>query len=307
MNRSSANRRVLYIVSPRYSGSTLLAFVIGSHPDIATIGERKKFYNKAIIDDGTQLHCSCGTPFKSCPTWTTLSDRLRERFSAAQLAPNFSTFRLSEHRLVDRALYEGILWSVMRVPGLPLNIGRIRTHAEANRYLIELVCEQQSGEVFLDTSKPLRQALFLSRTPGLSVRILLLTRDPRAQVCSALKYNDWTTAQAARNWVRETRAHFRVVPRLGIPYLHLRYEDFSREPELKARQIFELCGVAPERSAENFRDWDHHVMGNGKMRLGTDTQIEERRDWEQRLSREQVRIIERETAAWAHLYTDAGK
>lgn len=303
MSADASDRRVLYIVSPRYSGSTLLAFVIGSHPSIATLGERKKFYNKAISDDGTSLSCSCGEKFVHCPSWRELRAGLLERFSPEDLQPNFSTFRLSRHKLIDRLLYQSLLWSSPLTTTLSTHFRRIRTAAEANRYLIELACDQQGGEVFLDSSKPLRQALFLARTPGIALHVILLTRDPRAQVASALKYNDWDVQRAAREWLRETSSHFRFVPRLGVPYMHLRYEDFCRQPADAARDIFRFCGIDPDHSVQDFRSWNHHVMGNESMRLGSTTTIVERREWENLLSPAKIRTIEELTSSWRHLYS----
>jgi hypothetical protein len=53
----------IYLHSVEHSGSTLVACILGAHPDITTIGE---FSSINISKKGL---CSCGQQYNNCPLW----------------------------------------------------------------------------------------------------------------------------------------------------------------------------------------------------------------------------------------------
>ena len=63
----------IYITSASFSGSTLLTFLLNTHPEIATIGEMK-----GDSMDVERYRCSCGDPIGRCPFWQRL---VTHRFS----------------------------------------------------------------------------------------------------------------------------------------------------------------------------------------------------------------------------------
>ena len=48
---------LIYIMSPSFSGSTLLTFLMGAHPSVATVGELKA----TSLGDIDEYDCSCGS------------------------------------------------------------------------------------------------------------------------------------------------------------------------------------------------------------------------------------------------------
>ena len=54
--------RLFYILAASHSGSTLLAMLLGSHPDVCTAGELKA----ASVGDVDAYRCSCGAPILQC-------------------------------------------------------------------------------------------------------------------------------------------------------------------------------------------------------------------------------------------------
>ena len=59
----SAPVRYVHMVATAYSGSTLLGMLLGSHPDLATVGEliTPVRYGR-IVQSGEPYPCSCGVP-----------------------------------------------------------------------------------------------------------------------------------------------------------------------------------------------------------------------------------------------------
>ena len=58
-----------------YSGATLLAFLLGSHPQIATVGEMNGMLD---VDIDTYL-CSCGQRIKDCGFWQSVEIAMRDK------------------------------------------------------------------------------------------------------------------------------------------------------------------------------------------------------------------------------------
>ena len=63
--RSGSGPPLVYLLAASHSGSTLLAFLLGGHPDVCTVGEIKV----TSLGDPTRYRCSCGD-HPACPFWT---------------------------------------------------------------------------------------------------------------------------------------------------------------------------------------------------------------------------------------------
>jgi hypothetical protein len=91
-------------------------------------------------------------------------------------------------------------------------------------------------------------------------------------------------AQAAREWRRSTEEAEHLVRHLGPPrVIEVRYEDLCRTPQETLRPVFQFIGVDPDAMAINFRDVEHHIVGNG-MRLDSDNNIQLDERWRTALS-----------------------
>ena len=296
--------KLIYIVSPRYSGSTLLSFLLGTHPDVSTIGERKKFYIKSLKPDhqGDQ-HCSCGKLFVECEYWNQIREGVLARVRPDQLATNVTNFRLFRNKYLNRLAQGLVIPSLVKGKSVPFK-KKIQNLCEVNRIIVEEVLKLDGNHVFLDSSKPIRQAVYLDQIDNLDLYVIHLVRDPRAQISSALKYNEWTTEQATRIWIREMNLNQRIFQRWNVARYDLRYEDLCRKPEEKLKEMLTFAGLNPDLASLDFRKFQQHIMGNQSMRLGGVSEIKERRDWQKRLADSDVKIIEKLTQDFRHYYAD---
>jgi len=64
--------------------------------------------------------------------------------------------------------------------------------------IIQEILDLDQTKAFLDTSKIINHALFLSMVKAFDFYVIWLVRDPRAQVNSAIKYNDWSVEKNYR-------------------------------------------------------------------------------------------------------------
>ncbi len=299
--------KYLYILSQRYSGSTLLSFLLATHPEISTIGERRKFYVKSIRPSGnTGLQCSCGAYFKDCAFWNGIKEKVLSRVDPATLTTNATEFQLFPNKYKDKLAQEILRRAWLNNWPFSKKLFRSRRTLleQFNRELVRAILEMEGNKVFLDSSKNIQQAFHLSQIEAFDLHIIWLSRDPRAQVASSLKYNSWTIAEATRRWKSEMEENQKMLERMGVRYTRLTYEALCRDPQVEMKKLFEFAGLPAEDFSLNFRNYDQHIMGNYNMRLGKDTKIEERRDWLKKLKPEEIALIEKLTKKYRTHYTE---
>ena len=70
---------VIYIISDKRSGSTLLDYLLSCHPDVTPLGELRLLfghYHKIRAGARWNWNCSCGQPVASCGFWTKIFEWL---------------------------------------------------------------------------------------------------------------------------------------------------------------------------------------------------------------------------------------
>jgi len=306
-----ANVKYIYVLSQRYSGSTLLSFLLATHPAIATIGERRKFYNKSVKTNAflhhKARHCSCGALFENCDYLNHVKDRVLAQIDPKVLQINTTEFSFSTNKYINRLAFESIRFCALHKIPLKYTPFANRTKAlcHFNEVLARELLDYSNRTVFLDTSKIIDHAMFLSMIDSFDFHVIWLVRDPRAQVNSALKYNKWTLEKAVKLWKKEMVNNEKVLNGLNLKYATLRYEDLCKDPENEMKKVFRFAGLEDKHFSLDFRSKEQHIIGNASMRLGKDTTITERKDWMTQLSPEQIKAIEHLTSSYQHLYSES--
>jgi hypothetical protein len=162
--RSTGNRfprRFVFIVGSGHSGSTVLAMILGAHPEILALSEI------AFFDRWIQLNdlCNCGVPVRSCPLWSKVVDRLsaKRAFSPTDFANEFA---IDLSSIFDRTLSPqrlAHLLSIIAVRTLPkpiwLQMARLSAWSallERTRNAVEFydtACEVSGRSILVDSSK----------------------------------------------------------------------------------------------------------------------------------------------------------
>lgn len=299
--------KYIYILSQRYSGSTLLSFLLATHPGISTIGERRKFFAKSFEDNNqTGIRCSCGELFQECPFWRAIKNRFLEKAGTDNLSENFTEFQLFKNKVFNKIAQQARQVATLEHWPMAESLfgKKMQGLLHYNQILVESILELEGNAVFLDSSKVIQQAYFLSAIPDFDLYIVWLTRDPRAQISSALKYNKWSVGEAADRWKKEMVVNKRVLDKMGAKYLELSYESLCRAPREEIGRILQFIGLDADAVSLDFRSQTQHIMGNYAMRLGKDEKIEERKDWLDRLDPAQIRLIETKTKDYRQYYSD---
>ncbi|HEX6900571.1 MAG TPA: sulfotransferase [Thermoanaerobaculia bacterium] len=290
---------VLYIMGHGYSGSTLLTFLLGTHPRIATIGELGIAPHAKEETTPEEYLCSCRTPIRECDFWRRVKAEMTARghdFDAWDADLEFRATGGGVADLLLRAVQRGPVLETARDVGLRLVP---RAHREMRRVLsriealIESVLKIKGSNTFLDSSKRPERAVFMRRIPSLDLRILHLVRDGRAVSWSNMKNLALSPEEAARSWVADNTCAERA--RRYFPadrWMTLRYEDLCADPDGTLTKIHRFAGLPVTNGFHLFRNAEHHIIGN-RMRLASTSEIRLDESWKQALQPEQRATIER--------------
>ena len=293
---------VLYITGHGYSGSTLLTFLLGSHPQIATVGELGIAERAKLQTTPEQYHCSCQVPVRECDFWRRVRREMGERGHDFDVWDSDLDFRARSGGLSDvilRAVQRGPVLELARsvgvrvVPGARRELARILSRIEA---LAEVVTGIKGSRVFLDSSKRPERAVFMRRIPSFDMRVIHLVRDGRAVSWSNMKNLGLGPEAAADSWVADNRAAEQA--RRWFPperWMTLRHEDVCADPAGAQSRICSFAGLPPGNGVPDFRGVEQHVIGN-RMRLSSTSEIRLDERWRTAVTREQMAVIERRVA-----------
>ena len=285
----------VYVMAHAFSGSTLTSFLLGAHPEIATVGEP----GIAPGIDVETFFCSCGDLVSKCSFWRLVSDGMKERGLDFDIRHAGLRFRVEDDIIADRLLRAG-----PKAPFLELARSQAirmwpKARKELNRLLhrfemfVGVVTEIQKKNVFVDISKRPGRLVHIRRVPGFDLKVIRLARDARAVAYSCMKNLGLTPEDAARSWVRFQRDSGRVMGLLPTDScLTVRYEDLCRDPGGTLFQIHQMIGVTPEKEVPDFRAVEHHIIGN-RMRLQSASEIRRDDRWQHVLTPPQLDAVDR--------------
>lgn len=285
-----------FVTAHSFSGSTLLSFLLGAHPEIATVGE---MFIARGIDPETYV-CSCGARIAECPFWRRVSMEMAARGIPYDVRRNQASFSANgvgpvSHRLLA-AGPRGRLMEAARGAALALIPGakrELHRRLRTNEALAEVILEIRGARAFVDASKRPGRLLHLRRIPSFDLRVIHLVRDGRAVARSTVRNLGVTAEDGARSWTAAARDAERV--RRLFPadrWLTLRHEDLCREPEAALDRVLRFVGVVPEGRVPDFRSADHHIIGN-RMRLSQVSEIRLDERWRTEMPAVEVHAVER--------------
>ena len=281
--------KLVYIMSPSYSGSTLLTTLLAQRTDIATIGELKA---NNMPDIGTYI-CSCGTPILECEFWESLQQTIQQQGGKLELSDFETRFR-STNKPLDRVLRPNVKGKTLEwmrhlaltlIPSFNQGFQRI---LEQNHQVISAACQYYATDTFLDGSKDPLRALIFSRYTNYDLRVIYLTRDGRGTLNSDKKYNGLSTREASVSWKHKIEEMDRVANMLPAnQVMKLRYETLCQAPEETFQDIVKFAQLKelPEQEVRS----KLHILGNNNMRLVKTSEIRLDEKWKKSLTDEDIR------------------
>ena len=294
--RAAIRGRYVFLASNAYSGSTLLSFLLGAHPEIGTVSD---ISGRRRVRSMDRFECSCGRLMTACPFWERLLAELGQSgldFSLADFALGFDDRRPRWLGALRVRTMGGETVEHLRDAAFGLVPGdarRMRAIGERNAAFADAVLRTAGASVFVDASKERLRARYLHRYVDPGLRVIHLVRDPRGVVESTLRRGKLkiSAAEAARRWARTNAAIVRSMSRIPrAQQMVVRYEDLCAEPRATMRELFTFCSVDPGVDVTNLLAREQHLLGNS-MRLGAIDEIRLDERWRDVLDEDDLRAI----------------
>jgi len=292
---NSRVRDLVYILSPSYSGSTLLTFLLGTHPHIATIGELKA----TAMGDVDKYVCSCGALIRQCPFWRRVTAELSRHGVQFDVSDFGTHFAAHAHWLADRLLrarVRGPAFELARTVGIQLQPrcrSTVRRVLEKNQALIEVITKIQRGRLFLDASKDPVRLKHLLESRYWNIKVIHLIRDGRGTSYSYMRHHKAPMAKAARAWHLHQTECDRMIGRLPQnSSIKVHYEHLCVDRKRELARIFRCLRVDPSEWVRDFRSNEHHILGNNPMRLAPTAAVVLDERWRAALTPQELRVFD---------------
>ncbi len=305
---------VAYILAASHSGSTLLAMLLDSHPDVCSVGELKV----GALGDLDNYLCSCRRRLMACPFWSQIQERMRESGEGFDFNDPGTDIRVTDNRLLRRLLRPMVRSRPLEILRdailtlLPAWHRHSRATRERNRSFLAALTQLSGASVVADSSKVGVRLKYLLRDKKIDVRVIRLIRDGRGVALTYINPGDFADAKeadmrsggtgepsdrtrvdmpdAAREWFRANKEAEAIKGFLDEEQcLEIHYEDLCTDTVATMNAVFGFLGVAAN-AAEIIRNVDnveHHIVGNG-MRLDNDHTIILDERWRGELSKAQL-------------------
>jgi hypothetical protein len=300
------------------SGSTILDVVLGTHPQIESVGEVGNIVRngwisreslRGIPKDRLRVPiCTCGkrldvlyvdTPEEACPFWSSVRREWVERTDRDSIEsyPKLQNdFELK--RRWPRLLYE------KRRPSAPF-----RSYARLTRTFFESIRAVSGKPIIVDSSKSPARALAFGMIPGIDLYVVHFVRDGRG-VITSLRKTFKKDLQAGIMWDHKGHPMWKTVVRWTVLNLasewvctqlgpertmRLRYEDFVADPKAALERIgslieLDLTKVAHAASSGKPMQAGHNIGGNRTKKSGTITLRPDAEEWRSALSPTEQRL-----------------
>ena len=308
---------LVYILAASHSGSTLLAMLLGAHPEVVTTGE----LTPGSFGNVNEYRCSCRLLLLDCPFWRRVAEEMGRRgtdFGLTSFGTRFRELNSPFARRLLRPLHRGRALEALRDLGLWMTPSWRREYPRLlrnNRALIDVISETSGKRIVVDSSKSAVRLKFLLRIPDLCVKVIRLIRDGRGVSLAYTNQARFADASdptlrgggtgnvewqerfpirdAAYRWRRSNEEAERILAGLdSLQWREVRYEELCINTRAIMNKLFTFLALDPELIRSDFRSMNQHIIGNG-MRLDTTSKVRLDERWKHMLTPTQLRTFDR--------------
>jgi len=275
--------KLISILCPGHSGSTLLDLVCGSIPGVFSLGESTflpwQLYrtqdSRATIDQ--QDICTCGRSFQECQVWNPVISKLSNRVGfdifkdpfrfRIALLRNQEYGRNGRLNRLKRRIFSELIQHSFAKPVTYFCTSLLKRIVDNNWLLFDVLAESQKISYIIDSSKdPLRFWLLHNARPS-ETHVIVLFRDIRGVVNSSVKRKKENGAATAMIWVHYYNRILdilRSIPQLNI--MVIRYEQLCSNPLGVRETIAKQLGSNCLSESINIDTRTHHMIAGNPMR-----------------------------------------
>ena len=257
---------IIYLLGAGRSGTTLMATVLNSHPNIKTIGEMHQFFEH--LKEGK--FCSCGLSLEECEFWNTVLSQLK--LDAKTINEHYKTTTIKEgHRNILKLLLTK-----------QIDKGYLETQIP----VFEAIANQTEKAWLLDSSKYIARYLLLRQSNELKVKGIYVVRDLRGVINSFGKQVQTPKSPVATIFYYALINCFgQLVCWLDKNVMKVRYEDFVSNPEQTLARIYKHVFEKREGVVLPSNYEMPHIIGGNRMKANKTITIKNDVKWKALISR----------------------
>ena len=282
MTNNLSKINLIYIASTGRSGSTLLESILGTHSQIINVGEIQVWPRNLV--EGGFLPCGCGVNVPDCPFWNQVAEKVNP---LTQTSPQIDFFR--EKYNAGKTLRMSRVKDFFKKvePSKSLK-EKIDIYGDNNYKIFEALLEVAEKETkirpqwIVDSSKDPYRLLWLISSQRFNIKVIQITKDPRAFVYSMSKEIIKEkpsnlhqkllkmTVMKSGAWLIQNQ----LFAQLGKLYLSpldyklIQYEQLASEPEKVIPEIADFVGFSfEEKAITEFRNNKNHTIAGNPMRF----------------------------------------
>jgi hypothetical protein len=275
----TAKVRLVHLLGPASSGSTLLGLLLGQHPDVLCLGEVMN-HQHDYHPDG---RCTCGATLGHCPFWSKITAGIEG--SSGPWAGDLRFDGMAGHHSLDR---KGGGWKrFFTVIGLPLPwvYGRevLENYARLNAEYFGFIDRQTPEKILLDLSKTPERLETLLQSGRLDIRCIMLTRNPYDVFGSTMKRPRVSRAKFRFKTLREAiwlnlrmRHQRKAFERLKPEQRRtITLEDLIRDPRAALDPVFQWLGLEPFEVQRRVDISEQHLFVGNRWLFGREDPVVE--------------------------------
>jgi len=298
--------RVLSIVGPGRSGTTILGNILGEVEGITDAGEMRWLWRRGL---GERRPCGCGLPPVECPRWSAVLDRMRRKWlptaDDGELTAAVDSVLRAQREVLAR---RNRLRAISAAAGGETRWEALQCMRAVSIDLCTSLAEVTGASVIVDTSKLAHVAALLAGAEEVDHRVLHVVRDPRAVAYSWQRRKDlpvsngtipmatYSPGASVGLWLENCFGA--ALLRRYVPsdrWLFVRYEDFVARPQATVDEVLAFVGIAapgPFVGPDTVQLGTNHTLAGNPNRFRTGSvRIAEDDEWKSRLARRDRMVI----------------
>jgi len=281
--------KVVYIMGAGHIGSTILDIVMGTYPQLESLGEVWKFHRYGWEQDDNRK-CSCGMSVYECPFWSQVRNEWADMVGGKN----------AQKHLKLQKMFEGSRSGWLRLlrnrPGKYTS--EFLEYSQGIEALYRAIQKVGGREFLIDSSLSPRRAYALTLNPNIDLNLIHLVRDGRGVIWSLKKPGKKTLTKVYKPAPASGTIKYWITANLQSAYVFnrvqpakrqlIRYEDFVINPSRVLSQIGNWIGVdlSREVTASDLNQFsgERHTVGGNRIRMQKVFRIKPDFAWMEKLS-----------------------
>ena len=253
---------VIYIISDRRSGSTLLENILFKSDEIVSVGELAMLKGHILKEGPGELwnwNCSCGKPIMQCEFWSKVLAEIYTDSFETKIEWRYKSLKIL-FTAVAPAIFKNFFWQFIYTKKNKQTIAQLNA-------VYTSIATASNKKFIVDASKDPLQALAITECKNVDVKFIWLSRDLRAITFSKLKR--WKINKRSDKKPLETlvvsfyykkicAAALKCIDKKNL--IKINYNELAANPQKELNKICEKFGLEKYYAPQFMELFNDHTI-----------------------------------------------